>query len=283
MPTQVPLAGPAFTFSAWAPSFGRFLAAEPLVRIATGHRYPLNNCTDPNAPAFPSVAHLLGSRASDGLAQDAEGWIRAAHADHLPIRIDEINTTPCPGAALVLRTFAESLWALRVLLDLADVGADGVNIMTTAAASDDLFTPTKTRTGWQAAVQPEYYGLLMFAQAAPPGSQLIRLTQSTTAPIQAWATRASDGTVRVVVINLDSQEQTVAVNATAASGPATLERLEGSSPTTRYGVTLGGQTFGSETTTGRLADRQRTFKVTPRRGDYIVRMRPLSAAILRIP
>ena len=155
--------------------------------------------------------------------------------------------------------------------------------MTTAASSDDLFTPTETRTGWQAAVQPEYYGLLMFSQAVPPGSRLTRLTQSTTAPIQAWATRASDGTVRVVVINLDSQEQTVAVNTTAASGPATLERLEGSSATTRYGVTLGGQTFGSETTTGRLAGRQRTFKVTSRRGHYIVRMRALSAAMLTIP
>jgi hypothetical protein len=283
LPTQVPLAGPAFTFSAWAPYFARFLGAEPLVRIATGHRYPLNNCTDPNAPAFPSVAHLLGARASDGLAQDTEGWIKDAHADHHPIRIDEINTTPCPGAALVLRTFAESLWALRILLDLADVGADGVNIMTTAASSDDLFTPSETRAGWQAAVQPEYYGLLMFAQAVPPGSRLTRLTQSTTSPIQAWATRASDGTVRVVVINVDSREQTVAVNTTAASGPATLERLEGSSPTTRYGVKLGGQTFGSETTTGRLAGRQRTSKVTSRRGQYIVRMRPVSAALLTIP
>ena len=107
-----------------------------------------------------------------------------------------MNATQCPGAAIVLRTFAESLWALRSLFELADVGADGVNIQTTAAATDALFIPTRGSNGWQVAVQPEYYGLLMFAQAAPPGASLVRLSQSATAEIQAWATRAIDGTVR---------------------------------------------------------------------------------------
>jgi hypothetical protein len=282
MPPQVPLAGPSFTGSPWARDLGRFLSKEPLVGIATGHRYPLRACGDPSSPVFPSVTNLLAPQASFGLAQGTVQWIKTAHADHLPIRIDEMNTTPCPGGALVLRTFAESLWGLRVLFEMADVGADGVNIQTTAAGSDDLFTPTESSTGWEAAVQPEYYGLLMFAKAVPPGARLVRLSTSGTAQTQAWATRAPNGTIHVVVINLGSQPQTVAVNAGGSLGPGKLERLEGSSLTTTDGVTLGGQTFGSETRTGRLAGRPRIFTIRPRGHDYLVSMPPLSAAMLTI-
>jgi hypothetical protein len=282
MPRQVPLAGPSFTGSPWARDLGRFLAKEPLVRLATGHRYPLKACGDPSSPVFPSVANLLSPQASYELAQGTVQWIKTAHADHLPIRIDEMNTTPCPGGAIVLRTFAESLWGLRVLFEMANVGADGVNVQTTAAATDDLFTPTESSNGWEAAVQPEYYGLLMFAKAVPPGARLVALSKSGTAPTQVWATRAPDGTIRVVVMNLASQPQSVAVNAGASLGRGKLERLEGSSLTTTSGVTLGGQTFGSETTTGRLRGRPRIFTVRPRGHDYLVSMPPLSAAMLTI-
>jgi hypothetical protein len=282
MPPKVPLAGPSFTGSPWSRDLARFLSKEPLVRLVTGHRYPLRACGDPSSPVFPSVTNLLAPQASYGLAQGTVRWIRSAHADHLPIRIDEMNTTPCPGGALVLRTYAESLWGLRVLFEMADIGADGVNIQTTAAGSDDLFTPTQTTNGWQAAVQPEYYGLLMFARAVPPGARLVRLSTSGAALTQAWATQATDGTIRVVVMNLGSQPQTVAVNGQTSSGPGKLERLEGTSLTTTYGVTLGGQTFGSETSTGRLAGRPRIFTVRPRGHDYVVSLPPLSAAMLTI-
>ncbi len=277
----VPIAGPAFTSDHWFDHFSTFLGHEPLVQIATLHRYPLFRCQSPN-PAFPSVSHLLSVRATYGLAHGSIPWIKIAHAHHVPIRIDEMNATQCPGAAIVLRTFAESLWALRSLFELADVGADGVNIQTTAAATDDLFTPTHSSQGWQVAVQPEYYGLLMFAQAARPGARLVRLSKSGTAKIQAWATRAVDGTVRVVIINLGNHRHTVALDTGTASGPGTLERLEGSSLTTTYGVKLGGQTFGSETSTGRLAGRRRTAIVKSDGGDYVVGMPALSAAMLTI-
>jgi hypothetical protein len=277
----VPIAGPAFTGAHWLKHFAAFLGHEPLVQIATVHRYPLFRCRVPN-PAFPSVSHLLSVRATYGLAHGTIPWIHIAHAKHVPIRIDEMNATQCPGAAIVLRTFAESLWALRSLFELADVGADGVNIQTTAAATDDLFTPTHGGQGWQVAVQPEYYGLLMFAQTAPPGARVVRLSKSATAKVQAWATRAVDGTVRVVIVNLGNLRKTVALDTGIASGPGTLERLQGSSLTTTFGVRLGGQTFGSETSTGRLAGRRRTSIVKSRDGDYVVGMPALSAAMLTI-
>ncbi len=280
---RFPLAGPAFTGTMWFNVFDTFLANEPLVTLATVHAYPLLACEQPNSPGFPSVSNLLSIAASYGLAQRMLPWIETAHDDDLPIRIDEINATPCPGGAIVIRTFAESLWALRLLFELAYVGADGLNFQTTAATTDNLFTPALGGSGWQAAVQPEYYGLLMFAQAAPPGARLVRLSNSATAQVQAWATRATDGTLRVVMMNLGNQTHTVVLETGTASNAGTLERLEGSSLTTRYGVMLGGQTFGSETSTGRLVGRRRIATVTPEGGDYFVSLPALSAAMLTIP
>jgi hypothetical protein len=279
---RFPLAGPAFVGHKWSGEFRRFLSHEPLVSLATVHGYALHDCSVATSPLFPSVGHLLTARATYGLAQKLVPWIRIAHDDHLPIRVDETNATPCPEGARVLRTYAESLWALRVLFEMADVGANGVNIQTTAAATDDLFTPTSTGGVWRAAVQPEYYGLLMFAQAAPPGASLVRLSESSTASIQAWATRATDGTVRVVVMNLNGHRTTVAVTGNRLLGPGTLERLEGSSLATQYGVTLGGQSYGSDTTTGDLAGRQRTSTVRPNGRGYVLAMPAFSAVLLTL-
>jgi hypothetical protein len=279
---NVPIAGPSLGGPRWFNTLGPFLADNQLVRIATVHRYPLFNCLHSNSPLYPSVSHLLSARASYGLAQSTLPWIRIAHADHLPIRVDEMNSTPCPGAAAVLRTFAESLWTLRVLFEMANAGADGVNVQTTAAATDDMFIPSDKTGTWEAAVQPEYYGMLMFGQAVPPGARMVALSRSSTAQIQAWATQASDGTIRVLLMNLGGGQHTVAVNAGAASAPGTLERLEGSSLTTKYGITLGGQTFGSETSTGRMSGRRQTFTIKPGGGDYVVTLPALSAAMLTI-
>jgi hypothetical protein len=278
-----PLAGPAFIrTSKWANDFGTFLANEPLVKIATVHAYPLGGCLTPNAPFFPSLHNLLAAGASYDLARNIVPWVRTAHASGVPLRVDEMNVTPCPGGALVLRRFAESLWALRVLFDMADAGVSGVNIQTTAAATDDLFTPTRGSAGWRAAVQPEYYGLLTFAQATAPGARVALLSKSHTAPLQAWATRAPDGTLRVVLINVGAHGQTVALNAGTASQAGTLERLEGSSLTARQGITLGGQTFGAQTATGRLAGRRSTSTVKPHGSDYVLSMPAYSAAILTV-
>ena len=277
------LAGPAFTGTKWLSHFGTFLADEPRLTLATVHAYPLGACGRRTSPGFPSVRNLLSAGATYGLARRTVPWITAAHHHGLPIRIDETNASPCPRAAKVIRTFAESLWALRWLFELASVGADGVNVQTTAAATDDLFTPTLGGSDWQAAVQPEYYGLLMFAQAAPPGARLVRLSKSATAQVQAWATRATNGTLRVVIMNLGTHTDSVALDARTASNAGTLERLEGSSLSTQYGMRLGGQTFGSETSTGRLAGQRRTATVRSEGGYYFVGLPALSAAMLTVP
>jgi hypothetical protein len=64
------------------------------------------------------------------------------------------------------------------------------------------------------------------------------------------------------------------------SGPAGLERLQAPSAASTTGVTLGGRSFGRETTTGELPETPRTERVLPTLGGYTVTLPPASAALL---
>ena len=76
--------------------------------------------------------------------------------------------------------------------------------------------------------------------------------------------------------------RTVAVRIPGVRGAATLERLTGRGITARTGVTLGGQTYGSTTTTGLLAGDSTVTGVTRRGGGYVVRLPRASAAMLTL-
>ena len=139
---------------------------------------------------------------------------------------------------------------------VARSGADGVNIHTFPGARYGLFTFRRAGAGWSAFVHPEYYGLLMFARAAPPGSQLLFLTRTGTPEVRSWATRASDGRIRLVLINDDvSHSHVVSVRLPERAPTVTLERLTAPSAWAGSGVALGGQSFGAQTRTGKLLRR----------------------------
>src|SRR6185437_9460404 len=101
--------------------------------------------------------------------------------------------------------------------------------------------------------------------------------------VRPWATRAPDGTVHVVLINEDTaRSHTVAVRIPAVRGTATLTRLLGSGISTSSGVTLGGQTYGSATTTGTLAGHPTAVDVKKTGAGYVVTVPAASAAMLTI-
>ncbi len=86
-----------------------------------------------------------------------------------------MNSASCEGAKGVSDTFASALWALDTMFNFAKVGVQGVNFHMLPGSNYELFTPSQTSSGsWQAFVHPEYYGLTLFAQAFPPGAQLLQ-------------------------------------------------------------------------------------------------------------
>jgi hypothetical protein len=281
---NVPLAGPASGGPRWFEDVGRFLAEHRDVRVTTLHRYPLQLCyIGKDQPKYPTIANLMSSRSSRGLADSVAAAVRASHARHIPVRIDEMNTIGCGVDRAVGESFASALWALDAMFNMAWVGVDGVNIATFPGATFDLFTFSQADGRWRAVVEPEYYGLLMFAQAAPPGSRLLTVSPTRAAHLEAYATRGPDKTLRVVLINEGAGARPVEVKADGASSTGKLELLTAPSLRARAGVTLGGQGYGSNTTTGVLAGAHKTYRIAPSDGEYVLRVPPATAAMLTLP
>jgi hypothetical protein len=170
---------------------------------------------------------------------------------------------------------------LDTLFEMANVGVDGVNIHTLPGSHYQLFTFTHSGTSWQADVSPDYYGMLMFAQAAPSGSHLLPISGVPDGSLKVWATLAPDGTERIVLINEDpSNAQSIELQAPGSS--ATVEQLTAPSETANSGVTLGGQTFGPTTDTGTLPGPEQTSSVYSLLGSYSLTVPPGSATMLTL-
>jgi hypothetical protein len=283
---SVPLAGPTAGSVRWMKPLGGFLSNEPGVSLASLHRYPLQRCfISPNRPQYPTIAHLLSPNSSRGLANSVLSSVKVAHAHHLPIRIDELNSNGCGDASAVTESFASALWILDTVTAMANVGVDGVNVHTYPKSSYELFSFHRTNSGrWVGQVSPEYYGLLMFTLAAPPGSQPLSLSGDATSHLSTWATYGPDGQTRVLLINTDpAQTRTVAIDAGIRVSPAKILRLAARSLSTHTGVTLAGGTFGTATDTGRLSGANRVDSATPLAGRYTVSAPPTSATLVVLP
>jgi hypothetical protein len=288
----VPLAGPALAVGpksdpgTWVGSVGRLLSAHPRLRTLTIHRYPLRNCyVPPRSPQYPSVAHLLSSYASATLAASLKRWVRIAHSHGRKLRLDELNSVACRGKPAISDAFASSLWVTDALFALARAGIDGVNLHTLPRSAYELFHFRHTGRRWSAYVQPVYYGLALFAAATPPGSRVLAVSGPTHASgLSLWVTRARDDQERAVLVNESAtRSRTVSLHMPArVGGTAHVTRLLAPSVYARTGVTLGGQSYGGATTTGRLPA-PHTQTLTARRGGYTLTVPHGSAALVTFP
>ena len=246
----------------------------------TVHRYPLRNCyVPPNSPQYPTVSHLLSDYATSGLVASLRRWIEIARAQHRQIRVDELNSVACRGKAGVSDTFAAALWVTDALFSLVRAGVDGVNMHTLPNSAYELFAFSHHGGHWHAGVRPVYYGLQLFAAAAPVGARLISLSGSP--GLSTWATRTPDGTVRVVLINKSQRlDRNIRLRlAPRAVKSATVERMQAPSVYSRLHVTLGGRGYGASTYTGRLP--AATLESVARHGRaYLVSVPHSSAALI---
>jgi hypothetical protein len=288
LPRNVTLVGPASGAQAWLSGLGTYLHEDPRAHTVTFHRYPLHRCyTARSSPAYPTIGNLLRPGASSGPATSLAPAARVAHAHGLSFRSDELNSVSCGGARGVSDTFASSLWGLDTLFHMVRSGIDGVNVHTFHSAVYAPFAVAHSSHGWSGEVKPLYYGMLMFARAAPPGSRLLALryrARRHPAALRVWATRDRSGRVRVAMLNDSSRRAaTVAVKVPGGAGTADLDRLEAPHINSRSGVTIAGQSFGGRTATGELAGSPRAAVVTRTAGRFVVRLPAASAALLTVP
>jgi hypothetical protein len=261
------------------------LRRTPRISAMTVHRYPLRNCyVPPSSPQYPSVSHLLAPYATVGLADSLKRWIDIAHAQHRQLRVDELNSVACRGKPGVSDTFASALWATDALFSLARAGVDGIDMHTLPDAAYELFAFSRHDGRWQARVRPVYYGLELFAEAAPAGARLLAVSRhGADRGLSVWATRAPDHSLRIVVINKSqTRRKTVSLRLPAGSpATATVERMLAPSAHAKREVSLGGRTYGASTETGRLAPLE-VARAHARRGRVTLAMPRASAALVTI-
>jgi hypothetical protein len=280
---RLPIAGPEAGLVPWLDGFRQFVAPASRVRIVTWHAYGLSQCvTDPSSPLYPTVPNLLALAASRAMVNGVSPDVALAHRVGATFRVDEMNSVTCNGRVGVSNTFASALWVMDALFTIAAGGVDGVNIHTFQNAANGLFDFDRSNGQWVGTVHPLYYGALMFAQAAPPGSRLLTISSGSQDQVRAWATLAPDRRIRVLLIN-DSLTRSARalVHTPIRAGLASIERLRASSAYATGPVTLGGGSFGARTTTG-LLPTPRANTVAPRSGVYGAALPAASAALLTV-
>jgi hypothetical protein len=279
---NLPLAGPSFAELTWLSGVGRFLSSEPTLDLLTLHRYPLRAGVKNRASLlYPSIPNLLTDRSASGLAQQVAPYAAMSHARGRPFRLDEMNSAANSGQPGTSNTFASALWVLDTLFNLAGVGVDGVNLHSLPGAAYELFTFSQSHGTWRAFVHPEYYGMLMFAQAFPPGARQLSVT-APGGPLKLWATQAPDRHIRVVMINKSTSvgyQVRVQVPGSDIAGQASLDSLRAPKVSSTTGVTLGGQSFGNQTSSGTLGA-PKTQPVLSVAGSYTVPVPAASAVLL---
>jgi hypothetical protein len=250
------------------------------LKLVTVHAYALKHCSP---TAHLSVSEFFARASVQGLADSIRRAVEAAAARGKSLRVDEINGIPCGGEAGLSNSFGEALWALNVLPALWQAGVQGVNFQTTDSRRNlnHMITAKHSASGWSVSVEPEYYGLLTFADVAPAGSRLLRISGSGPAHIYRFAVRSHDGSERVVLTNVGARARTVGVSASGTRGIGTLSLLSAKSLSATSGTTLAGQSLSSST--GQLTGRPSYMLVTPNaRGVYAVRVPAHAAAILTL-
>ncbi len=233
--------------------------ASPNVSELTSHYYPLAATT---CGGSPTIAQLLGTRVRSAEQTEAQGAAAAAAQLNVPGVIDEGNSVVCEGQAGVSNVFASALWEIDDQLVTARAGVAGdymhgtVEQCGTSKPLYMYYTPLCAPTATDAtegllAAQPEYYGLAALRDIGT--GQFLNLTNPAWADVRAYAIQHTDGTMTVVLDNVDDPSTTAATTVQldlgASYGWAREVKLTASGGlTATSGITLGGQTVQSDGT-----------------------------------
>jgi hypothetical protein len=231
----------------------------PQIDELTSHYYPLTGST---CGGSPTIADLLGTTVRDDENSEAQEAVAAAAPLGVPAVIDEGNSVVCEGQDGVSNVFASALWEIDDQLVTAREGVAGDYMHGTVVQCDTAqplfmyYTPLCAPTAADAAAgdlsaQPEYYGLAAVRDVGT--GAFLNLSNPVWADVRAYAVQHSNGTMTVVLDDVDDPSTTgsttVQLDLGASYGWASQVNLSASGGlTATSGITLGGQTVQADGT-----------------------------------
>lgn len=242
----VPLLGPSVSSTSldfhWLVRVSEALRSR--LGVLTGHRYPLSVCSpNKHSRLYPTIARLLGAKASSLMAQSVLPAVTLAHQAGLPFSVDEFNSVTCGGLAGVSNTFATALWAPDALFELLGTGLNGVNLHFRVHTINTPFAITSAGL----VAYPLLYGLILFVRTIQPGGRLVGVRTESRGPavVKAWAVHTQSNELHVLLINKSAHPAEVDLRL-PPSGSMTVQRLLAPAVSATSGVTLNGQQLGTD-------------------------------------
>jgi len=250
---------------------------HPGLRTVSGHRYPFSACAFPGSSQYPTVDRILSEEATLGMAQSVEPPGMLARRAGLPFVLTEFNSITCGGLDGVSNTFATALWAPDAVFELERAGVQAVHLHARQTTINDPFT----FDGPRFVARPLLYGLILFARTLGPDARLVQMQIRSPSPehLKVWAVKVGTHTLHILFINKGPQQLRVSLQL-PATAPAKVERLLAPSPSSRFGVTLGGQRLNRD---ARWVGPRVTDVVRREHRRYVVKLSRYSAALLSVP
>jgi hypothetical protein len=292
---RAPLYGPDTSTPRWLEDYAD--EQGPGLAALAQHVYPLNRCLSGQLlERGPSVASLLNARVALRESRRIAAYMRVAVSHGLPLRIDEANSVACAGQPHTSDTFAAALWAVDFALIAARHGAVGVNFhgglgscLAGGTIVSPWYSPLCTLPGGQLYARPEYYALLLMRSLE--GCAFVPASYRTPRNIAVYALRAADGSLRVVIDDMETPDSARASKGASSPAPvwvalraqrsytrASVVRLSAPAAGARGGVSFGGSTVGADG--GFAVPMPRPLAGT--RGSFLVRVTPASVALVTL-
>jgi hypothetical protein len=235
--------GPTAT-GPWVTSFAQ--DEQTRINMVTQHNYAIS--------ASGSVTDLLSPQTVAKERNVVAAQLAAAQAVHLPIRLDETNSSAGGGIQGVSDTYAAALWAMDYSLVMAQDGFAGLNFhgglgVCGAPLYNGKFqhyTPICPVDAADEAAKvyraaPEYYGLYLAARMGP--GTFLPVTVSSDHNVTAYAVLGRDGRTRLAVIEKDDPSGApvhLNVGVGRDRGTARIVHLTGSSLASAQGIAIQG-------------------------------------------
>lgn len=182
-----------------------------------------------------------------GLVTELSSLVPAAAAAGIPqgVRLAEANSFYNGGVPNVSNAYGTALWVIDFMFSCALAGCAGVNMH--GGGSGPGYTPIADHDGAVIEARPEFYGMLMFAQAAD-GLPLEGTVDADAAiNVSAWGVDRDRSGTNFVLINKDSSRSvSMELEIGAAAPRFDALWLRGDALDASTGQTLGGASIGSD-------------------------------------